>query len=212
MIEKKSGIYVIRNLVNGKVYVGQAIDTYLRWHKHKSYLKYQKHPNFHLQASWNKYGEENFVFEIIEEIDNPTKEIFCEREQYWCDFYDSSNRERGYNKRIIIESNLGIIFPKDVRKKMSESHIGELNHFFGKNHTNETKIKMRENHPNLKGDKSHVAKLNWTQVHEIREKYKPFEYSFNKLAKEYNVSKSNIMYIIQNKTWKEENNIEDENI
>lgn len=56
------------------------------------------------------------------------------------------------------------------------------------------------NVPNV-GEKSHASKLKTTQVNEIRAKYIPFKYTQYKLAKEYNVSRSCIQAIIENKSW-----------
>ena len=55
-----SGIYIIRNLINGNVYIGSAvrIDSRKRQHLHK--LRSGKHENGHLQKAWNKYGEDSF--------------------------------------------------------------------------------------------------------------------------------------------------------
>lgn len=63
------GIYRIRNLNNNKCYYGSAKDIKRRWSKHKSQLKYQRHENIILQRAWNKYGEEVFVFEVVELCD-----------------------------------------------------------------------------------------------------------------------------------------------
>ena len=60
------GIYVIRNIINDKCYYGSAKNIKRRWTKHKSQLKYNRHENVILQRAWNKYGEENFMFEIVE--------------------------------------------------------------------------------------------------------------------------------------------------
>lgn len=88
------GIYKIKNQVNGKIYIGQSINIEQRWYNHRNELNGDRHCNGHLQAAWNKYGEENFIFEIIEEcilkdIDN--------KEKYWIDFYNSTNPNLGYN-------------------------------------------------------------------------------------------------------------------
>lgn len=65
----KTGIYKIKNIINNDCYIGSAKDINRRWQRHKSALKHNHHENIHLQRAWNKYGEENFIFEIIEECD-----------------------------------------------------------------------------------------------------------------------------------------------
>ena len=87
-----SGIYAIVNLINGKRYVGQTYDLHHRWIRHKSYLKNNTNHNRHLQAAWNKYGEENFKYEVLEKCDF---DLLDEREIYWINYYDCLNN--GYN-------------------------------------------------------------------------------------------------------------------
>lgn len=89
---EQCGIYSITNLINGKRYIGQTYDFKYRWMRHKSYLKHNTEHNAHLQNAWNKYGSENFIFEIIE---NCSFEELDEREIYWIKYYDSKNN--GYN-------------------------------------------------------------------------------------------------------------------
>lgn len=64
--KNQSGIYQIKNLVNGKVYIGQTKCFIKRYASHKSSLTNNKHKNHHLQAAVNKYGIEQFVFEVLE--------------------------------------------------------------------------------------------------------------------------------------------------
>jgi HNH endonuclease len=59
------------------------------------------------------------------------------------------------------------------------------------------KLKGRD----AKGEGHGRAKLTKDQVAEIRSKYKPYEYSMQKLADEYGVDKATIKWIIQRKTW-----------
>jgi group I intron endonuclease len=75
-----SGIYRIRNVVNGKVYVGSAVNVTKRWRIHKRHLNKGTHHCRHLQSAWLKYRAESFVFEIIEAVE-PTREALLSREQ-----------------------------------------------------------------------------------------------------------------------------------
>lgn len=67
-----SGVYSITNLVNGKVYYGRSEDIYRRWNSHKNHLIKGEHVNKELQWDWDKYGSNNFIFEIVEESDLST--------------------------------------------------------------------------------------------------------------------------------------------
>ena len=60
--------------------------------RHKSDLNCIRHSNKHLQNSWNKYGQDNFKYEIIEKCN---LEEIDDREIYWINYYDSINK--GYN-------------------------------------------------------------------------------------------------------------------
>ena len=86
------GIYKIQNLLNGKVYIGQSVDIEKRWSVHKTELKNNYHYNTHLQNAWNKYGEENFEFSVVEQCNI---DQLNQKEIYWISKFDSY--EDGYN-------------------------------------------------------------------------------------------------------------------
>lgn len=94
MIDKISGIYRILNTVDKKLYIGSSFNIYNRWKQHKYNLNKNKHVNKHLQRAWNKYGEDVFLFEIIE-ICNLV--VLEEREQYYMDMTKCYNSKQGYN-------------------------------------------------------------------------------------------------------------------
>jgi hypothetical protein len=76
-----SCIYRIKNLINGKVYVGQTISNKRRWMMHKSQLRGGYHGNHYLQDEFNKYGEEVFVFDILEKLEKDiSKDEMLDRE------------------------------------------------------------------------------------------------------------------------------------
>lgn len=93
------GIYAIKNTVNGKHYVGQSVNLKSRKYEHFRLLNANKHHNVHLQAAYNKYGKENFKFEIIEsykDIDYINKQFLTEREIFYIEKLNCINE--GYNQ------------------------------------------------------------------------------------------------------------------
>ncbi len=84
-LTKTIGVYQIRCLINSFIYVGSTITSFSqRWKEHRRLLSRKgKHSNRHLQNAWNCYGEENFVFEILEIVEEKIQ--VTEREQYYLD-------------------------------------------------------------------------------------------------------------------------------
>ena len=69
-MDKICGIYYIKNLINGKYYIGQSQDIYKRWARERMYLRSDKTAwNEHLQNAWRKYGEDNFELTVLEVVD-----------------------------------------------------------------------------------------------------------------------------------------------
>jgi DNA-binding transcriptional ArsR family regulator len=85
-----AGIYVIRNQVNGKEYVGKAVRVNKRWRDHQCDLRAGRHPNPLLQRAWDKYGESSFQFELIEVVTDLG--TLAERENHHADI-----RKPAYN-------------------------------------------------------------------------------------------------------------------
>lgn len=176
MINENIGIYQIRNIINGKVYIGSSINISKRIWEHRNTLKKNIHHNEHLQKAWNKYGEENFKFETIEIVFNCNN--LLKREQDYLDFIQPFNRNCGYNiSKDVSAPFLGKKHTKKTRKKMSLSKIGIVawnkgltketderlkklsDKFMGINSSNygkifseEAKQKMKENHADFSGE------------------------------------------------------------
>lgn len=96
-MNKKSGIYKITNLINGKLYIGKSVNVKERKTTHLRDLRNNKHHNQHLQNAVNKYGLTNFTFDIIEYCNE--EDLFI-RENYWITELRTYESEIGYNISI----------------------------------------------------------------------------------------------------------------
>jgi group I intron endonuclease len=103
--DKNIGIYGIFNKKNGKRYIGQATDFIKRKSDHLTLLRHGKHHSPHLQAAYDKYGEQSFEIRLIE---NCTIDKLDERELYWIDHHKTTDRQFGYNVRLDPSTNRGL--------------------------------------------------------------------------------------------------------
>lgn len=188
-IPMTAGIYKIVNTVNNRIYIGSSMNLCSRKNRHFNELRKNKHINHYLQNDFNKCGEKNFVFEIIEEYDLITLNELLILEQYYINnFYDKqlncyninpfSNHPGGrplsklaYEKMLLFTRSgefrtkmsrihKGKIVLKETRDKMSISKLGQNNSFFGKTHKESTKKKLSElGKTRMKGKKFPKHKL-----------------------------------------------------
>ena len=98
------GVYQIKNLVTGKIFIGSSKNLQARINRHKFELKFGSEAIKDLQEDYNKYGEQNFSFEIIDELkpkEEPGinyKEDIAVLEQLWLEKLQPFD-EKGYNIR-----------------------------------------------------------------------------------------------------------------
>ena len=91
---RTAGIYQILCIPTGRFYIGSAVDIHARWHNHRLTLRRGRHRNHHLQAAWDLYGEESFVFSILEVVN---RQDLLATEQKWIDHTNCTNRAIGFN-------------------------------------------------------------------------------------------------------------------
>lgn len=114
------GIYKIFCRPNGKVYIGSSVRLAKRIRNHKSDLRQGKHPNQRLQRAWNKYGKDNFVFEVLLNCDKDSVFVL---EQKLIDEYQSS--AKGFNIAACAESaRLGAVLSDAQKAKASKTLTG----------------------------------------------------------------------------------------
>jgi len=168
MTEKQSGVYLIRNIVNGKVYVGSSVNIAVRWSGHRNQLRKGKHTSRHLQSAWNNYGEDKFAF--VKRRLCPVDDLLRVEQEY-IELHCSSDPECGYNicKRAGRPPDLtGIAKSDETKKKMSEYHrnrpvehqrkineatTGQKNGMFGRKHSPE----MIEHYRRISTGKKHTS-------------------------------------------------------
>ena len=143
-MQKESGIYAIINNKNLNIYIGSSNHLRHRKNQHISLLRNNNHFNKKLQNSWNKYGEENFSFEIIEKCDNKGLD---KKESFWMIFYGSYKSSKGFNLDKIKERKTA---SEETRKKISLNHA---KHWKGKKFSKSHLKRMSENNIKFWKDK-----------------------------------------------------------
>ena len=113
----KSGIYKITAKHSGEFYIGSSNNISRRWERHRHYFKLNQHQNIFLQRIYNKYGKDNFIYEVVEFIESNKLE---EREQYYMDILKPS-----LNLRLIAKNNTGLKHTDEAKEKMRQAHIGK---------------------------------------------------------------------------------------
>lgn len=172
---RKSGIYKIVNKVDGKYYVGRAVNFRKRWTIHKRNLIKNIHPNFYLQNAWNKYGSENFEFVVVEYVENNLEVLIETEDKYIKKFLEDRRTgiDNCYNisesadggcgphsekhKKNISESLKGIKRTEDHQRKLNESHRG-------KKLSETTKKKLSELNKGINNPKADKNIYNWRNV------------------------------------------------
>lgn len=116
-------IYQIRNVITNAVYIGSVLDRNPqdRWMRHRKDLRGNIHHSQHLQRAWNKYGEQNFVFEILEKV----KDNVLKREQWYLDDRKNNHPRRlTYNVCWVAGNCQGRKMKKSTLRKISLANTG----------------------------------------------------------------------------------------
>jgi|LakMenEpi03Aug12_release.lakeMendotaPanAssembly.Ray.scaffolds.fasta_scaffold443185_2 group I intron endonuclease len=134
------GIYKITSPSN-KVYIGQSVNIQKRFRDYKS-LKRSIKQQPKLYNSFVKYGVDNHLFEILSEC---TKEELNILERYFQDMYNAISR-KGLNCRLTGYADRCGEFSVEYKQKFT----GSGNPFYGKKHTEESRLKISKSNTGKK--------------------------------------------------------------
>lgn len=156
----KGGVYAIRHIVSGKIYIGSAVNFKERWKRHRRDLGLGRHHSRHLQRAWDKYGPEAFLFEILETISDETNLIRVEQE--YLDRIRPHDRRIGYNISPTAGSTLGVRYSAEVAAKFTalrqnpspETRAKLSKAMIGRKLPEKTRAKMSETRKNETTDKT----------------------------------------------------------
>jgi group I intron endonuclease len=148
VIKNNCGIYIISDVHNGKCYYGSSVNIRVRWLVHLRSLRKNVHENAYLQRSFNKYGESNFIFKIVEVC--PKSKLLILEQKYIDKNKDGynicrkacggDNLTNNPNRDVIIEK-----MTKSMRKWISELSPSEIKKRFSR---------PLDKNPNWKGGSS----------------------------------------------------------
>lgn len=114
----QTGVYSIRNTVDGRQYIGSAATTFKRRkRRHLNSLR-KGRGNYRLRAAWDERGEAAFEFLVLEVCE---PERCLEREQYWMDVIRSVEPEFGYNCCPAAGSLVGAKLSEQHKQSIAES-------------------------------------------------------------------------------------------
>ena len=95
---QETGVYHIICKVTGKRYIGSTRNQHgfiRRWTEHLCNLNANKHSAPHLQNAWNKYGEDAFLFQVLDIL--PAEDCLHWEQMY----FDTCDTSTLFNARLI---------------------------------------------------------------------------------------------------------------
>lgn len=155
-LSKKSGVYIITNTNNNKIYIGETTNLESRFIEHLRKLLSNKHVNEHLQNAVNLYGIETFGFDVLE---------FCEardikkREHYWVVNLHALDKEKGYNIKPTHPDKINLRSEETSRKiyETKKRKASERGYWFSKEDIEKRKL-TRKGYTHSKETKEKIGR------------------------------------------------------
>ena len=221
-------VYVLENLINGKIYVGQTTTHFFkRWRKHVSVANGQNDKRrCYFQNAIKKHGEDNFVFKDVISVKDKSSMNLLEKLKI--KQLKSNNRLFGYNltsggegttgykmkeatKELLRKINLGKKHTKEHCDKISKANKGRpvkkgytltFEHRAKLSIAQKGKKKPKRKYETiLRGSNSPGAKFTEEIIYNMRIDYSR-GISRKEIINKYNINRKNLSVILANKTWK----------
>ena len=218
-LTKIYSVYIVVNVLNEKVYVGQTNDADKRRLEHFADSEISRSSHKPLYVDIKKFGKDAFAFSVLSEFDN--RDSALEEEENLIKMYKDIgvvvyNLSNGVGQKGIpaTAETVERIANLNRGKKLTPEHKALLASFrVGSVTSDETKAKQSkalkgrklsiEQVESMKGERNARSKLTWAKVREIRALYMAGGTTHLKLAKQFGVCKAKIAQVLSNKCWKE---------
>lgn len=117
--ENMQGIYKL-NYPNGKIYIGQSSNIKRRMYEHNNINRLKNHYNTPCDLAIQKYGrfEEIEILELVDDIN-----LLDEKEKYWIKYYQSNNKDIGYN---LTPGGKALRGENNSRSKLTDDEVLEI--------------------------------------------------------------------------------------
>lgn len=155
------GIYQIKSLTTNKIYIGKSVELQKRFQKHLNPLRKKKHYNVHLQRHFNKYGESDFEYSVLEETNGLNAKELSDKEVYWIKL-NGANGNGNFNQTKGGETGAGV--NRNIEVKLKNIISGEIRCFESRNEAGrQLNISPSDIRRLLKGER--VKRLGeWTKI------------------------------------------------
>ena len=207
MKESVCCIYCIENNIDGKKYIGQTSNFESRRRSHLYELRKNNHPNKRLQESFNMFGEDTFIFYILERCDQRALDSL---ERYYINLFNTMNEDTGYNRES--GGNAKKYASEETKRLISFHHAdvsGVNNPMYGVKHTESSikKFMSNENYKNRrhKGEDSHLCSISEETAIAIKKHFsdghEAYRGEISDIAKKYNTSTMIVSHIKNGHAW-----------
>lgn len=223
--QENNGIYKIENVVTGDFYIGSSVNIRKRFDGHRTLLRNNKHFSAYLQNAWNKYGEDNFKFYVLEYLDCELKTLRRLEQEYLdkhLPVYNMSKKVEyfGLRKRNQLHQenltralrNSTVKNSKEYRDQIADRirnlwkdpkyRNSQLQSRVSKNSYSKHSQGMKKNLESGKYENRKHGIRSADDVLEIRKLYETGNHTFRELGYMFTVSRSTIARVVRRESWK----------